>query len=123
MYGLRGINNNYVADGSGRDLSLLRHQEFVHGRAKAMPYLSDQGGRLCFPRKRLQGQGPLSPTRKRITEMYRGERTTISPKASMMRSSSDTWIALAASRQGLDPTSPSLRASQTFALAGVGAPG
>eukprot|EP00929_Paragymnodinium_shiwhaense_P110242 TRINITY_DN77093_c0_g1_i1.p1 TRINITY_DN77093_c0_g1~~TRINITY_DN77093_c0_g1_i1.p1 ORF type:complete len:119 (-),score=23.59 TRINITY_DN77093_c0_g1_i1:62-418(-) len=95
MYGLRLINNHYAGNGNGRDLLLLRNQEFVHGRSKPLPFMSDQSGKLCLPKRKLQGR-PTSLSQHRLTELYHGDRTRVqmSP-VPLLKSTSETWLAVA----------------------------
>mmetsp|Transcript_137456 Transcript_137456/g.293758 ORF Transcript_137456/g.293758 Transcript_137456/m.293758 type:complete len:104 (-) Transcript_137456:40-351(-) len=77
MFGLRGINNLYIADGTGRDLLLVQNPDFKYGKESA------PGGHVSAfkdtpkgPRRR--SVGPRQPDAIRIETLHKGQQ---SPKA------------------------------------------
>eukprot|EP00746_Dinoflagellata_sp_MGD_P013507 gnl/MRDRNA2_/MRDRNA2_129230_c0_seq1.p1 gnl/MRDRNA2_/MRDRNA2_129230_c0~~gnl/MRDRNA2_/MRDRNA2_129230_c0_seq1.p1 ORF type:complete len:160 (-),score=9.10 gnl/MRDRNA2_/MRDRNA2_129230_c0_seq1:63-542(-) len=69
MYGLRGINNIYVSDGTGRDWILCGNQEFRQGKIRPLPYLTACMDRQCMPPVR---RGPAPASRDHIEQMHTG---------------------------------------------------
>mmetsp|Transcript_55388 Transcript_55388/g.121160 ORF Transcript_55388/g.121160 Transcript_55388/m.121160 type:complete len:149 (+) Transcript_55388:42-488(+) len=87
MYGLRGINNIYVPNGTGRDSIITRSQDFNKGKVYS-PSVNKSSmaaaGLPCQPPPRSHGPRPLSPAR--LDGMVKGKRHEV--KAPTKRSSS-----------------------------------
>eukprot|EP00931_Biecheleriopsis_adriatica_P087223 TRINITY_DN61724_c0_g1_i1.p1 TRINITY_DN61724_c0_g1~~TRINITY_DN61724_c0_g1_i1.p1 ORF type:complete len:161 (+),score=14.96 TRINITY_DN61724_c0_g1_i1:62-484(+) len=78
MYGLRGINNIYVANGTGRDSIITRNRDYRVGK-EASPSVNKsamaESGLPCFPPSRRAGPRPPSPAR--IETLHRGHQVKI----------------------------------------------
>merc|ERR1712113_567005 len=105
MFGLRTINNIYVADGTGRDSSITLSREFKGGRSiSPNGGISAFAGTPCYPKKRPHG--PKPPSSLRIQTLYKGTPPPSSPppsRAYSLPQLASSWAAAPGARPYVSP--------------------
>mmetsp|Transcript_7740 Transcript_7740/g.13735 ORF Transcript_7740/g.13735 Transcript_7740/m.13735 type:complete len:172 (-) Transcript_7740:140-655(-) len=103
MYGLKGISNFYVADGTGRDAYMFRDKEVLLGRSQPGPWRTTSLGLECS-RSKMKGV-PRPPSRSRLNQLQLGASKPLpQEKQTSQRSyvaAMHTWNAERSSGSGL----------------------